>query len=62
MKALVTNHEMWTALCKELDDSISLQHRALEQVNDPVDVYRAQGAVMVLKKLKQLKDEINGSK
>lgn len=57
MKSLVTNHEMWTALCKELDDTILLQHRVLEQVSDPVDVYRAQGAITALRRLKTLRDK-----
>ena len=39
---------------------ISMQHKALEQAEDNVMMYRSQGAIAVLRKLKTLKDEING--
>jgi len=36
-----------------------MQHKALEQADDNVMMYRSQGAVAALRKLKYLKDEIN---
>jgi hypothetical protein len=38
-----------------------VQHKSLEQNEDPVEIYRAQGAVMALKKLKRLREEINAT-
>jgi hypothetical protein len=33
----------------------------MEQSNDTVIMYRAQGAIAMLKKLKSLRDEVNGN-
>ena len=41
---------------------IGVNQKSLEQGAEPIDIYRAQGAVMALKKLKQLKDEIHAAK
>jgi hypothetical protein len=43
-----------------LDYYIDIQHKSLEQNVELVEIYRAQGAVMALKKLKRLREEING--
>jgi hypothetical protein len=40
----------------------AVYQKSLEQAAEPVEIYRAQGAVMALKKLKQLKDEIHATK
>jgi hypothetical protein len=45
---------------KHLDDLIYLQHKAMEQADDPIVVYRAQGSLATLKKLKLLRETING--
>jgi hypothetical protein len=55
----VNTNNQWEAFCDMLDYNINLQHKKLEQANDPVEVYRAQGAIAALRSLKYLKDEIN---
>jgi hypothetical protein len=45
-----------------VDYYTSIQQKSLEQATNTVEIHRAQGAVMALKKLKQLRDEINGSR
>lgn len=62
LKPLASTPIQWQAFEEMLNFYANLYQKSLEQATEPVDVYRAQGAVMVLKKLKQLKDEINGSK
>lgn len=59
LKLLVNTNNQWEAFCDMLDYNINLQHKKLEQANDPVEVYRAQGAIAALRSLKYLKDEIN---
>jgi predicted transcriptional regulator len=59
LKSLVNTNNQWEAFCDMLDYNINLQHKKLEQANDPVEVYRAQGAIAALRSLKYLKDEIN---
>ena len=56
---LVNNNNQWAAFCDMLDYNIDMQHKRLEQASDPTEVYRAQGAIAVLRSLKYLKDEIN---
>lgn len=59
LKSLVNTNNQWEAFCDMLDYNINLQHKKLEQANDSVEVYRAQGAIAALRSLKYLKDEIN---
>ncbi len=40
---------------------IQQQHRVMEQTDNIVVLHRAQGAIYSLRKLKQLRDEVNGS-
>ena len=40
---------------------IESQHRTMEQAKDPVDIYKAQGAVQMIKYLKGLRDQVNSS-
>jgi hypothetical protein len=37
------------------------QHKVLEQADNTIMMYRAQGAVAILNRLKLLRDEVNGS-
>ena len=40
---------------------IESQHRTMEQATDPVDIYKAQGAVQMIKYLRGLRDQVNSS-
>jgi hypothetical protein len=44
-----------------LDDAIEQHHKVMEQSTDTIALHRQQGAIAVLRRLKQLRDEINGS-
>jgi len=61
LKPLVGNNRQWEAFNSYLDEVIETQHRALEQSEDNVMMYRAQGAIAVLRRLKTLRDEVHGS-
>ena len=60
LKPWVGNNRQWQAFSDYLDAVIDMQHKALEQADDNVMMYRSQGAIAALRKLKTLKDEING--
>ena len=62
LKPMASTPIQWAAFEQMLDFYAGIQQKALEQAAEPVELYRAQGAVMLLKKLRQLKDEIHGSK
>jgi hypothetical protein len=49
----------WQAFEEMLDNAINAQLRKLEQAVEPIDIYRAQGAIQSLKTLRYLKQEID---
>mgnify|MGYP003674998355 FL=1 len=60
IKPLVNNHQLLTHFNDYLDSLIANQHKILEQTDDIVLVHRSQGAVAILKRLKLLREEVNG--
>ena len=56
---MVSNNRQWEAFNNYLDDVISSHHKIMEQSLDTVTLHRQQGAVAALRKLKQLREEIN---
>ena len=61
LKQLVNNKELYDEFIKHLDDLIYMRQRTMESANDAVIVYRQQGAIDVLRKLKLLKETVNGT-
>lgn len=61
LQGLVNTHRTWEAFTEMLDAVIDLHHKKLEQAVDPIDLYKAQGAVQALRQLKFLRDEVNAS-
>jgi hypothetical protein len=57
----LTGAGQWKAFCEMLDFKIELQQKKLEQSKDPIDIYHAQGAIQILRQMKLLKEEINGT-
>ena len=60
LKPLVNNNRQWQALNDYIDGVIEIQQKALEQANDNIMMYRSQGAIAALRRLKTLRDEVNG--
>ena len=60
LKKLVNDKELWDAFTKELDECISHQHKSIETISDPVEVYRCQGKISAYRNLKYLRDKVNG--
>jgi hypothetical protein len=59
VKLFVNNPELWNPFLQELEVRILECHRRLEQVSDPVEVYRTQGEIQALRKLQKLRDKVN---
>lgn len=59
---LVNRKMKWDAFNYVLDNYISFHQKTLEQSTDEKELYKAQGAIAALRKLKYLKEEVNGSK
>ena len=60
LKSFVNNKAEWDAFCEELDELISQQHRRMEQAEIVMDLHRAQGAIHTLRRLKMLREKVNG--
>ena len=58
LKPFAYNNIQWEAYQEMIDAHIDMNIRKLEASVETVDLYRAQGAVMALKQLKHLRDEI----
>ena len=61
LKPLVNNNRQWEAFNDYIDATIGVHQNVLEQTSDTVLVHRQQGAIAVLRKLKYLRDEVNGT-
>jgi hypothetical protein len=60
LKAIVNERVLWDALLVELDERISFAHKQMEQCSTSEDLFRYQGDIRTLRKLKQLRDKVNG--
>jgi hypothetical protein len=59
---MVGNPQVLNSFNDYIDLLIEQQHKILEQADNNVIMHRAQGAVAILKRLKLLRDEVNGGK
>ena len=59
LKQLVNDKECYEQFQQHIDEIISMRQRALESANDSTTMYRQQGAIDVLRKLKLLKETVN---
>tara|TARA_R100000734_G_scaffold17523_1_gene13871 strand:- start:128 stop:316 length:189 start_codon:yes stop_codon:yes gene_type:complete len=60
LKSFVNNKKEWDAFCEEIDLQISDLHKRLEQSESVVEIHQAQGGVRALRRLKYLRDKVNG--
>jgi len=62
LKKLVNDKPLWDNFVEYVDHIIDQQHRAMEQAEDSIMLYRAQGAIATLRRLKYLRDEMNSER
>jgi hypothetical protein len=56
---MTNSNPQWEAFNNYIDILIEEQHTSMEQAEHSTIVYRCQGSVLALRKLKQLRDEVN---
>ena len=61
LKQLVNDKPLWDNFVEYLDDAITKNHTALEQSENHVVIHRLQGAIGALRRLKYLREEMNGT-
>ncbi len=59
LKLLVNDKKIWDSLNEELDRRLNFIHVQMEQTLKSEDLYRLQGEARALRKIKQLRDQIN---
>ena len=60
LKKLVNDKALWDNFLEFIDNSIAKNHAALEQADNAVIIHRLQGAIGALRRLKYLREEMNG--
>lgn len=60
IKKLVNDKPTYDAFIEELDGWIEKERKSLETCRETVDIYRHQGAIRILNRLKTLRDIVNG--
>ena len=61
LKQLVNDKSLWDNFVEYLDDAIAKNHTALEQSDNHNVIHRLQDAIGALRRLKYLREEMNGS-
>lgn len=59
LKSVFNTQLVWEAFTGMLEIRARNYYKILEQAKDPIDLYKAQGALDALMKMKRLRDEIN---
>ena len=62
LKLLVNNREIWNSFNDELDRRLNHVHIQMEQTIKQEDLFSLQGEAKALRRLKFLRDEVNGPK
>lgn len=60
LKPFVNDKALWTAFDEELSAYINQAHYDMEQTTDPTLIYQLQGRIQAYRKLKKLRDKVNG--
>jgi len=60
LKSLVNDKPIWDSFVSELEIRLSAVHNQMEQAPNVESLYRLQGEAQALRKLKHLREYING--
>lgn len=62
LKSFVNNKQEWDSFLEYIEVAVSKVHKRLEQETSIEAIFRAQGEINALKRLKSMRDEVNGPK
>jgi hypothetical protein len=60
LKSFVNNKQEWDSFLEYIEVAVSKVHKRLEQETSVEAIFRAQGEINALKRLKSMRDEVNG--
>ena len=61
LRKLTSDKELWDSFVEYIDDSIAKQHKSLENATDMPMMYKLQGSIACLRRMKYLRDELNSN-
>ncbi len=61
LRKLTGDKELWDSFVEYIDESIAKQHKALEQATEVPMIYKLQGSIACLRRMKYLRDELNSN-
>ena len=61
LRKLTTDKELWDAFVEYINDAIEKQHKTLEQATEVSMMYKLQGSIACLRRMKYLRDELNSN-
>jgi len=61
IKLLVNDKKIWDSFNELIDQKLKFVHSQLEQTMKSEDLYRLQGEARAFRRLKLLRDEVNGA-
>ena len=59
LKKFTNDKELWDSFVEYIDDAIAKQHKSLEQATEVSMMYKLQGSIACLRRMKYLRDELN---
>ena len=62
LRKLTTDKELWDSFVEYIDESIAKQHKALEQATEVPMIYKLQGSIACLRRMKYLRDELTSKR
>ena len=60
LKKLVNDKQLWEAYLEYLEEKINAAHIRMEQATSADSLYRMQGEISALRRLKLMREEVNG--
>lgn len=62
LKKLANDKPLWDSFIEYLDNKIHNAHIRMEQSKDVESIYKMQGEIAAMRRLKLLREEVNGTK
>lgn len=59
IKLFVNDPNLWNAFLEEVDKRIEHTNKQMAQLDEPKDLYRCQGELKALNRMKKLRDQVN---
>lgn len=59
LKLFVNDPNLWNAFLEEVNKRVESVNKQMAQMDEPKDLYRCQGELKALSRMKKLRDQVN---